>query len=71
MNTKITTISRRQKVAAENHHLWNNNGTWWFHGTEHRPDGTASRIRVSLQTHDETTARQRRDKILSRHTLPC
>jgi hypothetical protein len=25
-----TEISRRQKSRGANHHLWNNNGTWWL-----------------------------------------
>lgn len=60
------TLTRRQKPAGPNHNLWNNNGTWWFHGTEHRPDGTAQRIRLSLRTRDEELARYRRDQILCR-----
>lgn len=62
--TTAPTLSRRQKTTGANHHLWNNNGTWWFHGTVHLPDGTAERIRRSLRTRDEAKARQRRDAIL-------
>ena len=58
-------ISRRQKTARPNHHLWNNHGTWWFHGTLHLPDSTAERVRVNLRTHDLGTARLRRDNILA------
>ena len=61
-------LSRRQKTTGANHHLWNNHGTWWFHGTEHRPDGTAARIRVSLRTDDIAMARRLRDRILTKHT---
>jgi hypothetical protein len=59
-----TIISRRQKIAGPNHHLWNNHGSWWFHGTEHRPDGTAIRIRRNLRTRDLAKARIIRDRIL-------
>ena len=68
MTTAIPTLSRRQKTAGPNHHLWDNHGTWWFHGTEHRPDGTAGRVRVNLRTSDPVTARNLRDRILDRHS---
>jgi hypothetical protein len=47
------------------HHLWNNNGTWWCHYTEHLPDFTKRRIRKSLHTSDSGIARVLRDSILS------
>ena len=62
--TTAPTLSRRQKTTGPNHHLWDNHGTWWFHGTVHLPNGTAQRIRVSLRTRDGAKARQRRDAIL-------
>ena len=43
------------------HHLWNNNGTWWIHYTLHMPDYTARRVRESLGTRDVVEARLRRD----------
>ena len=66
MSTTIPTISRRQKTDGTNHHLWNNHGTWWFHGTIHKPDGTTERVRVNLGTRDEAQARRKRDNIFSR-----
>ena len=48
------------------HHLWNNNGTWWVHYTEHLPDFTKRRIRRSLGTKDREEAVRRRDALLSR-----
>lgn len=63
--TTTPTLSRRQKTAGPNHHLWNNHGTWWFHGTFHLPDGTAERVRVSLKTRDLGLAREKRDRLLS------
>jgi hypothetical protein len=57
-------ISRRQKTSGLNHHLWNNHGSWWFHGTVHLPDGTAQRVRVNLKTKDLLKARSQRDSIL-------
>jgi hypothetical protein len=63
------TISRRQKTTGTNHHLWNNHGTWWFHGTLHPLDGTAKRIRVNLRTRDSDKARKIRDSILSQQSI--
>ena len=57
------TFSRRQKTYGPNHHLWNNHGTWWFHGTFHKPEGTKERVRVNLRTRDLAEARLKRDRI--------
>lgn len=46
------------------HHIWNNNGTWWCHFTVHNPDQTKERVRVSLHTKNRDEARQRRDFIM-------
>ena len=75
MNATLPTLSTRQKTAGENHHLWNNHGSWWFHCTEHRPDGTARRTRLNLKTRDLSEARRERDRILClcappQHTNP-
>ena len=48
------------------HHLWNNNGTWWVHYTEHLPDFTKRRVRRSLGTRDREEAVRRRDALLGR-----
>ena len=54
------------RVRADNpfHHLWENNGTWWVHFTEHLPDFTKRRVRRSLRTHDLELAISRRDEWL-------
>lgn len=54
------------RIAPDNpdHHLWNNNGTWWFHCTVHLPDYTARRIRRSLGTRNAGLARRRRDNLM-------
>jgi hypothetical protein len=57
-------LAIRLNPANPNHHLWNNNGTWWCHYTEHRPDFTKQRIRASLGTKNLTEARLRRDQLL-------
>ncbi len=59
-------LSIRRRPGNRNHHLWNNNGTWFIHYTVHRPDFTKARIRFSLRTHSLSEARRRRDRILSR-----
>ena len=47
-----------------NHHIWNNNGTWWAHYTVHNDDYTKERVRVSLGTDDVEIARALRDFIM-------
>ena len=58
------------RVSDENphHHLWNNNGTWWVHFTEHLADFTKRRVRRSLKTTDALEAIRRRDELLNRLT---
>lgn len=53
-----------RSTGGENHHIWNNNGTWWVHYTLHLPDYTARRVRASLRTKDVAEARARRDELL-------
>ena len=52
------------KPAKPDHHLWNNNGTYWCHYTVHEADYTKRRVRVSLQTKVAEDARARRDALL-------
>jgi hypothetical protein len=63
------TLSLRA-TEGENHHIWNNNGTWWVHYTVHLPDYTARRVRASLRTRDVTEARRRRDELLRQFPGP-
>ena len=69
MKTKQETskgeLAVRINAANPNHHLWNNNGTWWLHYTVYPTPVTAERKRVSLYTKDLFTARTRRDTILA------
>jgi hypothetical protein len=58
-------IVLRINAANRNHHLYNNNGTWWCHYTEHHPDFTKNRVRMSLQTPSLPTARAKRDRWFS------
>ena len=54
------------RTAEENpdHHLWNNNGTWWCHYTEHLPDYTKRRVRRNLHTAERAVARLLRDSVI-------
>ncbi len=58
--------SLRVRASNPNHHLWNNNGTWYVHYTVHPTPFTKSRIRASLETKSLEVARRRRDEILFR-----
>ena len=51
----------RVRAENENHHLWNNHGTWFLHYTVHPTPFTKERIRRSLGTKDVRVARERRD----------
>lgn len=63
MSNNTATLSIR---TSQNpfHHLWNNNGTWWCHYTEHLPDFTKRRVRRNLHTSDSGIARVLRDSLL-------
>ncbi len=57
-------LAFRLNPGNPDHHLWNNNGTWFVHYTIHPTPFTKQRIRASLQTKDLTEARLRRDQLL-------
>lgn len=63
--SKSAKLSVRVNEENENHHLWNNRGTWWCHFTVHKADYTTERIRLSLKTRDLDEARRRRDKVFA------
>jgi hypothetical protein len=42
--TKTPTASIRVLTDKPDHHLWNNNGTFWCHYTLHFPDYTMHRL---------------------------
>jgi len=65
MSNVITLAALRISEANPNHHLWNNNGTWWLHYTEHLADFTKRRVRRSLGTKDPAEAIRRRDALLA------
>ena len=66
MSTNLITLaSLRISEANPNHHLWNNNGTWFLHYTVYPTPFTKERIRRSLGTKDVKIARERRDQFFS------
>lgn len=58
-------LAVRVNPANSNHHLWQNNGTWWCHFTVHLANFTKHRVRRSLRTSDLVQARERRDALLT------
>ena len=58
--------SVRVRESNPNHHLWNNNGTWYLHYTMHPTPLTKARVRESLSTKSIETARQKRDAFFAR-----
>jgi hypothetical protein len=59
-------LAIRLNPANPDHHLWNNNGTWFVHYTIHPTPFTKQRIRASLGTKNRAEARLRRDQMLLR-----
>ncbi len=58
-------LAIRRSGSNPDHHLWNNNGTWWVHFTVHQSDYTKLRVRQSTKTRDVLEARRIRDSLLS------
>jgi hypothetical protein len=56
----------RLNPANPDHHLWNNNGTWFVHYTIHPTPFTKERVRASLGTKDKAQAQLLRDQLLLR-----
>ncbi len=54
------------RISHDNpdHHLWNNNGSWWINFTMRSENGSTQRIRRSLKTGDVEKARTSRDRII-------
>ncbi len=58
-------LAVRVDPANADHHLWNNNGTWFVHYTVYPDALTAERIRLSLKTRSLNEARQKRDDLFA------
>ncbi len=54
----------RKKTTGPDHHIWDNNGTWWAHFSITRRRGRSKRVRLSLCTKSKKVARQRRDQLM-------
>jgi hypothetical protein len=66
------TVIKNEKASIRiwatnpDHHLFNNNGTYWVHYTAFPTAVTKQRVRKSLKTHDLEVARERRDTLLAK-----
>jgi RNA polymerase sigma factor (sigma-70 family) len=64
------TLAIRSVMHNPNHHLWNNNGTWFCKFRIKNPDGSVQRINQSLRTHCVEDARLRRDELMQAFQNP-
>ena len=55
---------KTNKPSNPDHHIWDNNGTFWCHYTVHEAGHTKRRVRAPLHTKDREEARVRRDELL-------
>jgi hypothetical protein len=58
-------LAIRVDPANPDHHLWNNNGTWFIHYTVYPTPITKQRIRRSLGTRSLELARLKRDELFA------
>ena len=63
--TSSVHLVSRPRQDNPNHHLFNNNGTWWIQVTVHCGP-LSERIRKSLKTNDLAEARRKRDTLFAR-----
>ena len=63
-----STLAVRFSRSNANHHLWNNNGTWFIHYVVYYPDGKKERFRDSLGTKSLAEARRLRDEFFAMRT---
>jgi|688.fasta_scaffold99955_6 hypothetical protein len=59
----IVPLYANKRYGAD-HHIWDNNGTWWVHFSITRTRGRAKRVRLSLHTKNRKLARERRDLVM-------
>ncbi len=69
MNTKYPQLAIRLVGSNPDHHLWNNNGTWWIDYTIYPDAIHKERVRASLRTKSLAEARVRRDATFSSFKL--
>ena len=58
-------LSIRRNKQNPNHHLWNNNGTWYIHYTICQTGLSGTRRRHSLNTKSAVEARRLRDRLFA------
>lgn len=63
--SEATELVIRVPPGHRNHHLWNNNGTWFVHNTLHLADYSKFRVGESPGTCSLTEARRRRGGVLA------
>lgn len=66
---RLVLSKRSASKDHPNHHLTNNNGTWWCQVTVHHGP-FSKRLRFSLETPDLERARQLRDRVFARLSAP-
>ena len=66
MNTILKSLAVRINHTNPDHHLWNNNGTWFVHYTVYPDRVTKQRVRHSLGTRSIDEARRRRDNLFEK-----
>ena len=65
------TLAVRIDPAHPNHHLWDNNGTWFIHYTVYPTPVTSERVRKSLRTKSLKNARVFRDRLFASLEVDC
>ncbi len=60
----MKSVQRVLSLENPDHHLWNNNGTWFVHYTVYPTAVTKQRVRKSLGTRCLAEARRKRDELL-------
>ena len=63
-------LKTRNTNANPNHHIWNNNGTWYCKFRVYDTDGETKQIRTSLNTQSEEEARILRDEKMADYSEP-
>ena len=63
-------LKTRNTNANPNHHIWNNNGTWYCNFRVYDTDGETKQIRTSLNTQSEEEARILRDEKMADYSEP-
>lgn len=64
-NPRPRQLAVRIDPSNPNHHLWNNNGTWFIHYTVWPDKLTSRRVRRSLGTRSVLRARIKRDRFFA------